>query len=370
MSKFLFLQKIISKIISPAVSAEKITDFIIKYDGELIELNQFNQLGRELSKNLKQFKNYILKYNTSYCISHISVLNYKSDEFNCLLFSLDISDYENNVNILSVNVPFLAVLQTGKNIYFSEFGYLTDSISFGHIKQIINIGINNNLFPADCKVKYLTDRILESFTFKPHLPQTVYKVETIIENINNYAGAKNNSDIILAKDNYFSLNLNSKAFGFSFTKQDLRIVKKELNDGKSFVSNNYFIEVNNYPFSPDPLTSSSIVIYKCDNDMLDINFNCVGVDSNIEKFLSDWHVYCNTYVTTSESQIARLVRKNKEVMKVYLNAKLQEHMTSSLNIDEILERVKEQANALQDFKVRNQTLLAEVLSEYQDIEVI
>ena len=57
-------------------------------------------------------------------------------------------------------------------------------------------------------------------------------------------------------------------------------------------------------------------------------------------------------------------------MRAYLNAKLQEYIKPSLNMDEILKNVKEQANALQDFKVRNQTLLAEALSEYQDIEVI
>lgn len=361
MSNFRFLQK----IISPAVPAEKITDFIAKYDGEFIELNQFNQLGCELSKNLKQFKNNISQYRPFDSQSRISVFNYKGGEFNCLIFSIDIS--ERDQNILNVNAPFLTILQVGKNIYFSQFGHLNDSISLTYIKQILNIGINSNLFPEDYKVKFLTDRILESFTFKSHSPQTVYKVETIIENITNCAGAKNDSDIILAKDNHFSLNLKSKAFGFSFIKQDLRIVKKELNDGKSFVSNNCFIEVNNDHLHYNPF---SIFIYRCDEERLDINYNCVEIDSVTDKFLSDWHAYCHTYVTTSERQIARLVRKNKEIMETYLNAKLQEHMASSLNIDEILEKVKEQASALQDFKVRNQTLLAEALSEYQDIEVI
>lgn len=360
-SKFRFLQK----IFSPVVPAEKITDFIIKYDGEFIELNQFNQLGRELSKNLKQFKNNIAQYRSLNSRSRISVFNYKGGEFNCLIFSIDFS--EHYANSLNINAPFLTILQVGKNIYFSQFGNLNDSISLSHIKQILNIGISNDLFPADCKVKFLTDRVLESFEFKPHPPQIVYKVETIIENITNYAGAKNNSDIILAKDDHFSLNLKPQAVEFSFTKQDLRIVKKELNDGKSFISNNYFIEVDNncppyYPFS--------IFIYECDNGMLETNHNYPEIDPNEEKLLSDWHVYCDSYVTTSERQIARLVRKNKEIMETYLNAKLQEHMTSSLNIDEILERVKEQANSLQDFKVRNQALLAEALSEYQDIEVI
>jgi hypothetical protein len=74
--KFSFLQK----ILSPAVSAGKITDFIVKYDGEFIPLNYFNQLNRELSKNLTQFKNNILKYNMVVSLSRITVFNYKGSD--------------------------------------------------------------------------------------------------------------------------------------------------------------------------------------------------------------------------------------------------------------------------------------------------
>ena len=100
--KFSFLQK----ILSPAVSAGKITDFIVKYDGEFIPLNYFNQLNRELSKNLTQFKNNILKYNMVVSLSRITVFNYKGSEFNCLIFSIDISEQE--PNILNINIPFFS----------------------------------------------------------------------------------------------------------------------------------------------------------------------------------------------------------------------------------------------------------------------
>jgi len=53
----------------------------------------------------------------------------------------------------------------------------------------------------------------------------------------------------------------------------VEIVKKELNDGKRFVSNDYFVEVNNNHLSREPLVSSSIIISKCDNGMSDINYN-------------------------------------------------------------------------------------------------
>lgn len=168
-SKFRFLQK----IISPAVPAGKIVDFIVKYDGEFIELNQFNQLGRELSKNLKQFKREICQYRPFASKSRISVFNYKGGRFNCLILSINISECASN----SINVPFLTILQVGKNVYFSQFGNSNDLFSFTHIKKILNIGISNDLFLADYKVKFLTDRILDNFIFKSHTPQTVYSVE-------------------------------------------------------------------------------------------------------------------------------------------------------------------------------------------------
>lgn len=363
--KFSFLQK----ILSPAVSAGKITDFIVKYDGEFIPLNYFNQLNRELSKNLTQFKNNILKYNMVVSLSRITVFNYKGSEFNCLIFSIDISEQE--PNILNINIPFLAVLQVGKNVYFSRFGHLNDTISFNHIKQIINIGITNKLFHTDSQVKFLTDRILESFVFKPHPTQIIYKVEHIIEDVSNYPNVKNNSEIVLANDKYFSLNLHTKAFGFSFLKLDVEIVKKELNDGKRFVSNDYFVEVNNNHLSREPLVSSSIIISKCDNGMSDINYNNhIEINTDADRFLSDWNHYYYTYITTSERQISRLVRKHREIMETYLNAKLQTTMTQNVNIDDILEIVKEQVNILQNFKLHNQALLTEALSKYREIEVI
>lgn len=365
MPKFSFLQK----ILSPAVSAGKITDFIIKYDGEFIQLDYFNQLNRELSKNLTQFKSNILKYNMIDSLSHISVFNYKGNEFNCLIFSIDISEKE--PNILNVNIPFLAVLQVGKNIYFSRFGHLNDTISFNHIKQIVNIGISNNLFHTDSQVKFLTDRILESFAFKPHPTQIIYKVEHIIEDVSNYPNAENNGEIVLANDEYFSLKLQTKAFGFSFLKLDVEITKKELNDGKRFVSNDYFVEVNNNLLSRDPVASSSITIWKCDNGMSDINYNnYIGIDIDADSLLSGWNNYYYTYVTTSERQISRLVRKHREIMENYLNIKLQTTMTTNVNIDDILEIVKEQGNTLQNFKLRNQALLVEELSKYQEVEVV
>lgn len=357
------------KIFSPAVSAGKITDFIVKYDGEFIPLNQFNELHPELNKNLTQFKNNILNYNMVDSLSCISVFNYKGSEFNCLIFSIDISEPE--PNILNVNIPFLTVLQVGKNIYFSQFGHSDDTISLNHIKQIVNIGISNNLFTADSQVKFLTDRILESLAFKPHPPQIIYKVKQIIEDVSNYLNAKNNNEITLANNEYFSLNLQTKVFSFNFLKLDVEIVKKELNDGKSFVSNDYFVEVNNNHLSRDPVASSSITISKCDYGMSDINYNnYIGIDTDADSLLSDWNNYYYTYVTTSERQISRLVRKHREIMENYLNIKLQTTMTPNVNIDDILEIVKEQVNTLQNFKLRNQALLVEELSKYQEVEVV
>lgn len=353
-------------MLSPAVSAGKITDFIVKYDGEFIELDHFKQLNPELSKNLTQFKNNILKYNMIEFLSNISVFNYKSSEFNCLIFSIDISEQEPNV--LNVNIPFLAVLQVGKNVYFSRFGHLNDTISFNHIRQIVNIGISNNLFHTDSQVKFLTHRILESFAFKPHPTQIIYKVEHIIEDVSNY---QNVNEIVLANDEYFSLNLQTKAFGFNFLKLDVEIVKIELNGGNRFVSNDYFVEVSNNHLSREPLASSSIIISKCDNGMSDINYNNhIEINTDADSLLSSWNNYYYTYVTTSERQISRLVRKHREIMESYLNIKLQTTMTPNVNIDDILEIVKEQVNILQNFKLRNQALLAEELSKYQEVEVI
>ena len=151
----------------------------------------------------------------------------------------------------------------------------------------------------------------------------------------------------------------------------LEITKKELNDGKRFVSNDYFVEVNNNLLSRDPVASSSITIWKCDNGMSDINYNnYIGIDIDADSLLSGWNNYYYTYVTTSERQISRLVRKHREIMENYLNIKLQTTMTTNVNIDDILEIVKEQVNTLQNFKLRNQALLVEELSKYQEVEVV
>ena len=57
-------------------------------------------------------------------------------------------------------------------------------------------------------------------------------------------------------------------------------------------------------------------------------------------------------------------------MKSFLEKRLQNEIDKNIDIDYVIKNIKEQLVSLQNFKLRNQDLLREALSKYQEVEVV
>lgn len=367
------------KAVSPVVPAYKISDFMAKYDGKFIRLDYFNTLYDDFEPYMNKFKKDILRKNknlSTFDKLPFSVWNYKGDEFNCLIFSFDLINGRYS-SIISRNTPFLTILQIEQDIYVSKFGYTYDAIPFNNIKNIINIGTECGLFPSNYKIHNLTDDIINKpFTFSIRSHQLVYRLsinETVKTNKFNQ-GLGESTIWKNGKPSGLLFNLGIRSFELSIKEAEIKTL--DIDDyGDVFISGDYFVYTN---FADEELVSEHsnyiplISIYKYDDILVSelfelyFNSNIIGGYNSEEPY---W-AYCQGYITPDLRTIANLPQKFENKMKSYLETRLQNEINNNIDIDYVIENIKDQLLSLQNFKLRNQDLLVEALSKYQDIEVI
>lgn len=371
-----FFEKAISSSIP--VPAYKIVDFIAKYDGTFVRLNCFNSLYDELEPRVKEFKESVLRDTPNLSIFDklpFSVWNYKGDKFNCLIFSLDLVNGRYST-VISHNIPFLTILQIGQDIYVSKFGNASDTISINNIKNIINTCVENKLFPSNYKVHSLTNDIIEKpFNFLTRSRQLVYRLlieET--EKTNKFNTGLGESTIWKnGKPSGITFNIQTQPFELQI--QEAKIKTWEIDSYSNvFISGDYFV----YTRFGEELISEydyyrpAISIYKYDdvlvNELFDLYFNghIIGEYNSNEPY----YYYCLRYITPDLKTIANLPQKFEDKMKSFLEKRLQNEIDNNIDIDYVIKNIKGQLVSLQNFKLRNQDLLMEALSKYQEVEVV
>lgn len=364
---------------SIAVPAYRIVDFIAKYDGKFIRLDCFNTLYDELKPHLNKFKENILNENqnlSAFDNLPFSVWNYKGDEFNCLIFSFDLINGRYS-SIVSHNIPFLTILQFGQDIYVSKFGNTFDSIPLNNIKNIVNTGVECGLFPPSYIIQSLTKDIIEkTFPFSKRTGQLVYRLsidET--EKINKFNKGLGSSTIWKnGKPSGLSFDIETPSFELSIQEAKIQTWNMD-NYGDIFISGDYFVYTN---FGDEELISKYnyympvISIYKYDDILVGEFFDLYFRNNivNKHKFDEPYYDYCQRYITPDLKIIANLPQKFEDKMKSYLGKRLQNETNNNIDIDYVIENIKSQLLSLQEYKLRNQDLLIEALSKYQDIEVI
>lgn len=373
------LKRFFKKTLLPSVPAYRIVDFMAKYDGKFVRLDCFNTLYDDFEPYMNKFKKDILRKNknlSTFDKLPFSVWNYKGDEFNCLIFSFDLINGRYS-SIISRNTPFLTILQIEQDIYVSKFGYTYDAIPFNNIKNIINIGTDCGLFPSNYKIHNLTDDIINKpFTFSTRSPQLVYRLsinETVKTNKFNQ-GLGESTIWKNGKPSGLLFNVGIRSFELSIKEAEIKTL--DIDDyGDVFISGDYFVYTN---FANEELVSEHsnyiplISIYKYDDILVSelfelyFNSNIIG-DYNSEE---PYWAYCQGYITPDLRTIANLPQKFENKMKSYLETRLQNEINNNIDIDYVIENIKDQLLSLQNFKLRNQDLLVEALSKYQDIEVI
>lgn len=362
-----------------AVPAYKISNFMAKYDGKFVRLDCFNTLYDDFEPYINKFKKDILRKNknlSAFDKLTLSVWNYKGDEFNCLIFSFDLINGRYS-SIISHNIPFLTILQIEHDIYVSKFGYTLDTIPFNNIKNIINIGVECGIFPSKYKIHNLTDDIIKKpFTFSTRHPQLVYRLSIEQTGKTNKFNTGLGQATIWKNGKPSGLTFDVKTPSFNLLIKEAIIKTLKLDDyGDIFISGDYFVYTN---FADEELVSEHsnylplISIYKYDdifvNELFELYFNSnMIVDYNSNE---PYFTYCQRYITPDLRTIANLPQKFENKMKSYLETRLQNEINNNIDIDYVIENIKDQLLSLQNFKLRNQDLLVEALSKYQDIEVI
>jgi hypothetical protein len=371
-----FLEKAISS--SVPVPAYKIVDFMAKYDGTFVRLNCFSSLYDEWEPRVKKFKENILRDTPNFSIFDklpFSVWNYKGDEFNCLIFSFDLINGRYST-VISRNVPFLTILQIGQNIYVSKFGNTTDIISINNIKNIINTGVESELFPSNYKVHSLTYDIIEKpFNFSTRSRQLVYRLSIEETKKTNKFNTGLGESTIWKNGKPSGIAFNIQTPPFELLIKEAKIKTWEMDDyGDIFISGDYFVYTS---FGEELINEStyympSISIYKYDDilvsELFDLYFNShiIGEYNSNESY----YYYCHHYITPDLRTIANLPQKFEDKMKSFLEKRLQNEIDKNIDIDYVIKNIKEQLTSLQNFKLRNQDLLMEALSKYQKIEVV
>lgn len=371
-----FLEKVISSSVS--VPAYKIVDFIAKYDGTFVRLNCFSSLYDELEPIVKEFKDNVFLHNqdiSRFDKLYFSVWNYKGKEFNCLIFSFDLINMRYS-SVISRNVPFLTILQIGQHIYVSKFGNTYDTISINNIKNIINTGVESELFPSNYKVHSLTYDIIEKpFNFLARSHQLVYQLSIEETKKNNKFNTGLGESTIWKSGKPSGMTFNIQTPPFELVIQEAKIKTLELDDyGDIFISGDYFV----YTRFGEELISEydyyrpAISIYKYDdvlvNELFDLYFNgnIIGNYNSADPY----YYYCLRYITPYLRTIANLPQKFEDKMKSFLEKRLQNEMDNNIDIDYVIKNIKGQLVSLQNFKLRNQDLLREALSKYQEVEVV
>lgn len=375
------LKEFFKKITSLSVPAYRVVDFIAKYDGEFIKLDCFNDLYNELAPHINQFKENILDKNlhiNSPNELHFTVWNYKGDEFNCIIFSFDVINGRYS-SIMSDNIPFLTILQVGQDIYISEFGRNLDTLPIDNIKNIIRVGVNNGLFPENHKIHNLTNDVIEKpFTFKERQPPLVYKLS--IDNIEYKTNSLNTglgSSTIWqnGKPTGLTFDIKVPAFSVHFPKAQIKSWKMDVY-GDIFISGEYFAYTTfgDEEWIPDyGYYSPSFFIGKCDdilvNEVFELYFNHILIGNSDHNFDNEFK-YCRYYITPNPSKISHLPHKFKDKARMHLEKRLQAEEKSNIDIEYVMRNIKSQLLSLQEFKLQNQKLIQDALSEFQEIEVI
>lgn len=371
-----FFEKAISS--SVPVPAYKIVDFIAKYDGTFVRLNCFNSLYDELEPRVKEFKESVLRDTPNLSIFDklpFSVWNYKGDKFNCLIFSLDLVNGRYST-VISHNIPFLTILQIGQDIYVSKFGNASDTISINNIKNIINRGVESESFPSKYKVHSLTNDIIEKpFDFLTRSRQLVYRLSIEETEKTNKFNTGLGESTIWKNGKPSGVAFNIQTPPFELLIKEAKITTWELDDyGDIFISGDYFVftGLGEELISESNYYTPSISIYKYDdillNELFDLYFNShiIGEYNSNEPY----DYYCRHYITPDLRTIANLPQKFEDKMKSFLEKRLQNEIDKNIDIDYVIKNIKEQLVSLQNFKLRNQDLLREALSKYQEVEVV
>lgn len=375
------LKRFFKKITSPTVPAYQVVDFMAKYDGVFIKLDCFNILYKELAPHINQFKENIMDKNlhiNSPNELHFAVWNYKGDEFNCIIFSFDIINGRYS-SIMSDNIPFLTILQVGQDVYISEFGRNLDTLPIDNIKNIIKVGVNNGLFPENHKIHNLTNEVIEAdFLFKKRQPPLVYKLS-----INNTEYKTNSFNTGLGsstiwqngKPTGLTFDIKVPAFSVDFPKAQINSWKMGVY-GDIFISGEYFVyttfgdeeKIPDYGYY-----LPSFFIGKYDdilvNEVFDLYFDHILTGNSDHNFDNEFK-YCRHYITLNPSAISHLPQKLEDKTRTYLKKRLQAEEKSNMDIEYVMKNIKGQLLLLQEFKLQNQKLIQDALSELQEIEVI
>ena len=371
------LKRFFKKTLSPSVPAYRIVDFMAKYDGKFVRLDYFNTLYDDLKPYTHKFKENILdkNYNLStFDNLPFSVWNYKGDEFNCVIFSFDLINGRYS-SIISENIPFLTILQIDKDISVSQFGNTFDTIPFNIIKNIINTGVGFELFPYNYKIQNLTNDIIEKpYAFSARPSQLVYRLSIEESEKTNKFNTGLGQSTIWKNGKPSGLTFDVQTPSFNLLIKEAKIKTLKLDDySDMFISGEYFVYTNfGAELRSAYYDTPSISIYKYDDilasELFDAYFNSEIIGGYNSKL--PYSHYCSWYISPDLRTIANLPQKFANKMKSFLENRLQNEINSNIDIDYVIENIKGQLLSLQDFKLRNQDLLIEALSKYQEIEVI
>jgi hypothetical protein len=375
------LKRFLKKITSPTVPAYQVVDFMAKYDGAFIKLDCFNILYKELAPHINQFKENIMDKNShinSFNQLHFAVWNYKGDEFNCIIFSFDVINGRYS-SIMSDNIPFLTILQVGQDVYISEFGRNLDTLPIDNIKNIIKVGVNNGLFPENHKIHNLTNEVIEKpFTFKGRQPPLVYKLSIAnTEYKTNSLNTGLGSSTIWqnGKPTGLTFDIKVPAFSVDFPKAQINSWKMDVY-GDIFIGGEYFVyttfgdeeKIPDYGYY-----LPSFFIGKYDdilvNEVFELYFDHILTGNSDHNFDNEFK-YCRHYITLNPSAISHLPQKLDDKTRTYLKKRLQAEEKSNIDIEYVMKNIKGQLLSLQEFKLQNQKLIQDALSELQEIEVI
>lgn len=377
------LKEFFKKITSLSVPAYRVVDFIAKYDGEFIKLDCFNDLYNELAPHINQFKENIADSNlhiSSVNELHFTVWNYKGDDFNCIIFSFD-SINGRYSSIISNNIPFLTILQVGRDIYLSEFGRNLDTLPFNNIRNIIKVGVNNGLFPEKYKIHNLTNEVIEKqFTFKERQLPLVYMLS--IDNTEYKTNSfKTGSGISRTWSNGEAggLLFDIKLPDFTLSLPKVCIDSWKIYAyGDLFISGKYFVYTGYTAFKDESKLhynyfEPSIFIGKYDdilvNEVFDLYFGYILTGNRDHNFDNEFK-YCRFYITPNPSTISHLPQKFKDKARTHFEKRLKEEEKSNIDIEYVMQNIENQLLSLQKFKLQNQKLIHDALSEFQEIEVI
>lgn len=375
------LKRFFKKITSPTVPAYQVVDFMAKYDGAFIKLDCFNILYKELAPHINQFKENIMDKNlhiNSPNELHFAVWNYKGDEFNCIIFSFNVINGRYS-SIMSDNIPFLTILQVGQDVYISEFGRNLDTLPIDNIKNIIKVGVNNGLFPENHKIHNLTNEVIEAdFLFKKRQPPLVYKLsiddsEYKTNSLNTGLGSSTIWQN--GKPTGLTFDIKLPAFSVRCPKVQIKSWKMDVY-GDIFISGEYFVYTtfDDEERIPDyGYYTPSFFIGKYDyiliNEVFDLYFDYILIDNSAHNFDNEFK-YCRHYITPNPSTISHLPQKFKDKARAHLEKRLQAEEKSNIDIEYVMKNIKGQLLSLQEFKLQNQKLIQDALSELQEIEVI